>query len=116
MPTYVAAGIQILSGLNSRRYDMAPGIERSAERRVRRPKDKEKLLERLTEERVFESYRDALAFAATLGHTKQLRKPFDKSSEPIAWTVFANAGLEPLINMIAFVETSDSGILESRRF
>lgn len=89
---------------------------RIATRRVRRPKDKEKLLTRLVDEKVFETYRDALAFAAALGFVKNSKLSFEQTSEPIAWSVFSGAGLESLINILAVMSSQDFEILSAERF
>lgn len=85
--------------------------------RVRRPKDKDALLNRLVEERVpFETFRDVLIFAAALGVSRDRREPFQQSSEPIPWSVFSNSGSEALINMISSVSSEDFNVLEPDRF
>lgn len=89
---------------------------RVATRRVRRPKDKEKLLTRLVDEKVFETYRDVLAFAAALGYAKSTRQAFDQTSEPISWSVFSGAGHEALVNMISVMSSQDFDILSAERF
>jgi len=94
----------------------APAEAVRTTRRVRRPKDKEKLLTRLVDEKVFETYRDALAFAAALGYSKNTREAFDQTSEPIAWSVFSGAGHEALVNLISVVHTNDFDILGAERF
>lgn len=85
-------------------------------RRVRRPKDKEKLTTRLVDEKVFETYRDALAFAAALGYAKNTRRSFDQTAEPIPWSVFSGAGHEALVNILSVMSTHDFEILSAERF
>ena len=85
-------------------------------RRVRRPKDKESLLARLVEEKVFETYRDALVFAAALGYSRSAKRSFDQTSEPIPWSVFSGAGHEALVNMLAVMLTEDFELLSHDRF
>ena len=85
-------------------------------RRVRRPKDKEKLTTRLVDEKVFETYRDALAFAAALGYAKNTRRAFDQTAEPIPWSVFSGAGHEALVNILSVMSTHDFEILSAERF
>jgi len=92
-------------------------LAKLATRRVRRPRDKEKFVQRLVDEdKVFETYRDALAFSAALGYAKNTRTAFEQSSEPIPWSVFSGAGHESLINMISVMSTNDFAILSSGRF
>lgn len=82
-------------------------------RRVRRPKDKEKLFNTLTESdtAVFETYKDIFMMAACIGFHLGKREPFEQSSEPIAWTVFNGQTDLPIINAIALCETKDVTIL-----
>jgi dnd system-associated protein 4 len=85
--------------------------------RVRRPKDKDALLNRLVEDRMpFETFRDVLIFASALGVARNRREPFQQSSEPIPWSVFSNSGSEALINMITSVSSEDFNVLEPDRF
>lgn len=91
-------------------------VEKSATRRVRRSKDKEKLLTRLLDEKVFETYRDALAFAAALGYSRNSRQAFDQTSEPIPWSVFSGAGHETLVNLLSVMSNQDFDILGADRF
>jgi dnd system-associated protein 4 len=92
-------------------------LAKMATRRVRRPKDKEKLVQRLVDEdKVFETFRDTLAFAAALGYAKNTRTAFEQSSEPIPWSVFSGAGHEALVNMISVMSTKDFAILSPGRF
>ena len=85
--------------------------------RVRRPKDKDALLNRLTEDNTpFATFRDALIFASALGISRDRRESFQQSSEPIPWSVFSNSGSEALINMIAAVSSEDFNVLEPGRF
>jgi dnd system-associated protein 4 len=93
-----------------------PDTEKGTTRRVRRPKDKEKILTRLVDEKVFETYRDALAFAAALGYSKNSRLAFEQTSEPIPWSVFSGAGHETLVNLLAVVSSRDFDILSAERF
>lgn len=94
-----------------------PDMARMATRRVRRPKNKEKLFQRLVDDdKVFETYRDTLAFAAALGYGKNSRVSFEQSSEPIPWSVFSGAGHEALVNMISVMSTKDFKILSPERF
>jgi dnd system-associated protein 4 len=95
----------------------------SAERRVRRPSDKEEVLSILTAKEngsapVFRQLRDAMVFAAALGWSKQRRAPFNKSGEPIRWDVASNRrGTELLVNLLAIASSPDDAeILGDDRF
>jgi dnd system-associated protein 4 len=86
-------------------------------RRVRRPRDKDALLQQLTQEGPFADYRDALTFAAALGWYEQRRVPFEASSEPIRWDTMINRrGTEALVNMLAAADDGDPEILGDDRF
>ena len=91
-------------------------------RRVRRPKDKSNLLDRLTksEDRAispFDSYRDLIVFCAALGWWRKRRFSFDSSDEPIRWeTMTSLPGAEMLVNMLAVSQTDDPTILLDDRF
>src|SRR5438874_2284392 len=87
------------------------------QRRLNRPKDKDDLLQQLTEHGPFEEYRDVLVFAAALGWHEQRRIPLAAKSEPIRWEVATNRrGTEALVNMIAAVKSGDPEILAGDRF
>jgi dnd system-associated protein 4 len=82
-------------------------------RRVRRPLDKSDLLNQLRDREKqgpFETYKDALVFAAALGFEKNERLQFDKSDEPIDWDVFKGSDRD-LINMMAVSVKKDLNIL-----
>src|SRR5947209_1766653 len=84
--------------------------------RVRRPADKEDLLKALTEEQMpFSTMAAAMIFAAALGYASGRRSKFEKSGEQIPWEVFANAGAEPFIDMVAAVASDDKEILATER-
>lgn len=88
-------------------------------RRVRRPKDKETLLIRLTDRDQggpFQTFKDALVFAAAVGYAHNRREPFEHSSEPIDWGVFSGFGDEALVNMIPIAQTSQLELLDPERF
>ncbi len=99
---------------------MANGKEeatRGAQRRVRRPKDKEPLIKKLVDdEHVFDAYRDLLVFAAGLGFARNRRQSFEHSSEPIPWSVFSGVGLDGFVNMLAAVTDDDYTILDPERY
>jgi len=88
-------------------------------RRIRRPEDKEELLEALTnrgEGGVFLSYKDALVFAAALGYRYNKSVPFEKSSEAIDWSIFKDLRQNAFINMLALNEEKDLAILGGAEF
>jgi dnd system-associated protein 4 len=87
--------------------------------RVRRPADKDELLNRLTsreENGPFTTYKDAMVFAAALGYANRRREPFSKSSEPIDWSVFSGFGDEALVNMLPIAEEERLELLAPERF
>lgn len=87
-------------------------------RRVRRPKDKAELLDRLTQQdSPFDTYRDVMLFAAALGWWRERRLPFDGSDEPIRWdTMIARNGAETLVNLLSLGDTDDLTVLSDQRF
>lgn len=85
-------------------------------RRVRRPADKDQLLKTLTEnQQPFSTMAHALVFAAALGYAESRRTPFEKSSEPIPWEVFANTGADQFVDMLAGVVADETDILGEDR-
>lgn len=106
-----------LSGRRSRgQVDMSAAP--AAQRRIRRPKDKAELFDRLQQgDSPFTTMRDVLLFAAGLGWSRERRIPFDRTDEPIHWhTMTSRPGAEPLINMLALSQTDDVTILSEERF
>lgn len=88
-------------------------------RRVRRPKDKEELLNRLTDREKkgpFASFKDALVFAAALGYANGEPEPFEQSSEQIDWGVFSGFGDEALVNMLSIADEQRLELLASEQF
>lgn len=87
------------------------------QRRLSRPRDKDDLLQQLTEDGPFDEYRDVLVFAAALGWHERRRVALAAKGEPIRWEVATNRrGTEALVNMIAAVESGDPEILAEARF
>lgn len=85
--------------------------------RVRRPRDKEGLLNQLIEQRTpFSTYRDVMIFSAAVGISHKKKLAFDQTSEPIPWQVMSGTGGETLINLIALVDESNLELLEQDRF
>ncbi|MFB4285071.1 DNA phosphorothioation-associated protein 4 [Nonomuraea sp. MTCD27] len=108
MPTHSEGNRQELTG---------SGRGQAAQRRLNRPKDKDDLLQQLTEQGPFQEYRDVLVFAAALGWHKDRNAPLGVRGEPIRWEVATNRrGTELLVNMIAAVESGDPEILATDRF
>lgn len=88
-----------------------------AQRRLNRSKDKDDLLQQLTEQGPFQEYRDVLVFAAALGWYEEHRVPLGAKGEPIRWEVATNRrGTEALANMISAAATSDAEIVSPARF
>lgn len=87
-------------------------------RRVKRPKDKEELIQRLVggPDGPFSEIRDALTFAAALGFKEGRRKPFTGSGGEIRWETFKNRrGTEQLVGMLAVAE-KDRDVVADNRF
>jgi len=83
-------------------------------RRVRRPERHSQLLIRLTDkdEGVFETYKDALVFAAALGAARGRSEDFEKLAEPIDYQIFARWGdQEALFDALALFDSGAVGIL-----
>ena len=81
-------------------------------RRIRRPADKESVFEALTkgESEVFTTYKDVMMMAACIGYSRKTRKPFDKTLEPISWSIFKDTDAA-VINALALAEIDDITIL-----
>ena len=90
----------------------------SAARRVRRPKDKEELMTRLSQgaDSVFETYVELLCFAACLGFSRNASLQFESSAEAVPWHIFENRGKDSVVNLIAAVASEDFGIVGPDRF
>lgn len=87
-------------------------------RRVRRPKDKEELIQRLVggPDGPFGEIRDALTFAAALGFKEGRRVEFTGSGGDIRWETFKNRrGTEVLVGMVA-VADRDRDVVSENRF
>lgn len=94
-----------------------PEEAQPAQRRLNRPKDKDDLLQQLTEQGPFHEYRDVLVFAAALGWYEGRRVPLGAKGEPIRWEVATNRrGTETLANMIGAAETGDPEIVSPAKF
>ncbi len=78
--------------------------------RVRRPKDKEEVIQRLVDPNrgCFSEIRDVLTFAATLGYAHGRREPLAAVKEPIRWEVAKHRrGTEHLVGMLAVASNPD---------
>lgn len=87
--------------------------------RIRIAKDKADLVQTLIEAKgttgPFQTYADAIAFAAAVGNSHQRRSPLGaistKEPAPISIEVFLARGYDPLIKLIAISEIPDTKIL-----
>lgn len=87
--------------------------------RIRLAKDKGELVKRLVESdedyAPFETYADAVMFAATLGYERHQAIPLDdaiaKEPAPIAWEVFRSRGYDRAIRLLAIAKTEDVSVL-----
>lgn len=87
-------------------------------RRVRRPRDKEHLLEQLRDDRrgAFRDIRDVVVFAAALGFERKRFSPFQSGGEAIRWETFINRPFsEDLVRMIAVAHSEDKEIAADAR-
>lgn len=79
--------------------------------RVRRPPDKEELLDRLVDGNPFQTLREAIVFAAALGFARGRREPFaGTGGDPIRWELFREVGADSLAAMMAAVATDDVSV------
>jgi len=80
---------------------------------VRRPKQYEEMLKALCQEdnKVFNTYKDALVFAACLGYQQSKKVEFDKTSEPVGLHIFKGEYDFPIMNCIGLVVTKDPNIM-----
>jgi dnd system-associated protein 4 len=88
-------------------------------RRVRRPKDKEAVIDLLRDKRhgAFDEIRDVLVFAAALGYARGQRIPFDRAGESIRWETATNRrGTEMLVGLLAIASTEDKEVVQEQRF
>lgn len=76
-------------------------------KRIRRPSEFDDMLTDMTSKKVFETYKDALIFAACLGFKRKKRVSFTKSGEPIDLQIFSAEFNTSVINIIAVAESSD---------
>jgi dnd system-associated protein 4 len=91
----------------------------AAPRRVRRPRDKEEVIQRLlaTQEGPFGEIRDVLTFAAALGYKHNRKVPLTATGEAIRWETAKNRrGTEPLVGMLALASSEDGEVVADDRF
>ena len=91
-----------------------------ADIRIKIAKDKAQLLKALRpedpSERTFQSYADALVFAAALGMRQGRREPikeYSKEIDPIRQDIFTGKGYDQVINLLAVADTNDPRIVAS---
>jgi len=91
-----------------------------ADIRIKVAKDKTELLKALrgTEDTpgTFQSYADALVFAAALGMKRGRREPiaeYSREIDPIRQDIFQNRGYDQVINLLAVVSSNNPKILAS---
>ncbi|GAB4531652.1 MAG: hypothetical protein Tsb0014_15340 [Pleurocapsa sp.] len=92
--------------------------------RIKVAKDKSQLIQKLLDTKkttgAFQTYADAIAFAASLGAKYKQRIPIKEVSQnepaPISLEVFISRGYDSLIKLIAAVETQDIKILSTQDF
>ncbi|GGC76530.1 hypothetical protein GCM10007216_03860 [Thalassobacillus devorans] len=85
-------------------------------RRIRRPKEQEHIYTKLTDKNefgIFESYKDLFMLSLVVGYLEDKRHPFNETLEQLHWQVFKERTDEPIINMIAFLETQNFMLLSS---
>jgi dnd system-associated protein 4 len=87
-------------------------------RRVRRPKDKEEMMARLSQgaDSIFDTYVELLCFAACLGYARNASVPFESSAEAVPWHIFENRGKDSVVNLVAAVASEDFTIVGPDRF
>jgi dnd system-associated protein 4 len=82
------------------------------DRRIRMPKDKGDLIDRLVRSEEypngpFRLRADVISFAAMYGFRRKRKVEFSNSLEPIRQDVFEKSGQDQLINLLALAETKD---------
>lgn len=89
--------------------------------RIKIAKDKAELVQKLLDTKgttgAFSTYADIIAFAASMGAKYQMRSQLIEISQsepaPISLEVFISRGYDPLIKLIAVMETHDIKILST---
>lgn len=85
------------------------------ERRVYPPRDYEELLDRLTNEGLFDTKQKALMFAAGVGHYLKRRTPVEKKGVAIRYDIFSNVLDDGYVNALAVTEAQDLKLLGQDR-
>jgi len=91
----------------------------TVQRRIRIPADKNDILDVLcsTDDGIFESKAHAMLFAASIGFKGRKREAFEKSGEPIRFSVFENIPYsQSVISLLSIIETSATKVLAQERF
>jgi dnd system-associated protein 4 len=70
-------------------------------RRIRPPAEYEKLIDELTEKRVFESKQAVMMFAAALGCRGEKSRDIGKAGEGVRYSIFEGRGDDVFINALA---------------
>lgn len=85
--------------------------------RVRRPKDKEELLDRLVDNSPFDTRYRALTFAAALGFASDRRVALGEVDPAVSirWELFREVGTDLLAAMIAALDTDEMEIVAPDR-
>lgn len=85
--------------------------------RVRRPKDKDELLDRIVDGdgNAFGARYEALTFCAALGYARESRIPFTDAGESIRWEQFHSVGGGALSSMLAVASSDDPEIVAPER-
>lgn len=84
---------------------------------MRRPQEKEDVLDRIVDNNPFDTRYRALTFAAALGFARGRRTPLGPvdASVSIRWELFREVGADVLAGMIAVTETDETEILAPDR-
>lgn len=84
----------------------------SEPRRIRPPKEYEKLIDKLVDGGLFETKQAVMMFAAALGKRFTGRKPLGVPGEGIRWHIFEKHGDEVFVNALALAEKEDINVLD----
>ncbi len=82
--------------------------------RIRRPELYKDLMDELVnEKKVFQTLKDLMVFAASLGFKRDKRKSFDKSAEQIQLHIFSGRFDQTVINAIAVASSKNDPMIMS---
>lgn len=84
----------------------------SEPRRIRPPKEFDKLIDKLIDGGLFEMKQATMMFAAALGKRFTGRKPLGTPGEGIRWHIFEKGGDEAFVNSLALAEKEDINVLD----